>query len=169
MFKKKQFGVGGAIVFFLLVASVGFAEGKNETRFGIGLQATVPTIGISGMIDVTENVSVQGTLGVFGGLKIYGGRGIFRRYEDPYRNAYGYVAISAICYSESSDFGKLIKAATAIGVGIGAGKECNWQTWSTKLPPIWWNYEVGLGYWSKNEHTDGFLYPIAGVGAQYRF
>jgi len=69
----------------LLASGVVFAQGetktessvasvqKEGTKFGIGFQASFPGYGISGIVDVTDKVSIQGILDFIGDLNRYRG------------------------------------------------------------------------------------------------
>lgn len=125
---------------FLLVG-VASAQEQKETKFGVGLQ----NWGISGMMDVSDKVSVQGILEAFGYLKAYTGRGIYRFKRESVWNAYGYGMVGMWSYSYDADWDRAKGTETAMCFGAGGGIEYNWQAFAPNLPPIWWNLEAGIG------------------------
>ena len=170
MFKK--FSLEGVVIsILLLVSSVAFAQEEKETKFGIGFQSSFPAYGISGMLDVGPNISVQGILGAFGDLKTFAGRGIYRFRKEPYWNTYGYGMIGVWSYPwykwEGWNF--VEKTETTMGFGAGVGIDYNWQGWSPDLPPIWWNLELGIGMVEFEDADYNFSTIMFGVGVHYRF
>lgn len=183
--KRGMAKVGVILVIFLLLiggtqmvsSQEARAEGiEGETkRFGVGFQSSFPAWGISGMVDVADNLSVQGILGAFGDLKTYAGRGIYRFTRKPYYNAYGYGMIGAWSYTGYEYYwvGWSLRSRktteTVLGFGAGVGIEYDWRAWSPNLPPIWWNLEVGLGMVNFEKVDYDFSTFMLGVGAHYRF
>jgi hypothetical protein len=70
-----------------LFTNITFAQNEakevQQTKYGIELQFTLPALGISGMVDVKENISAQGIFGVFAELKTYVARCIYRFQKKP--------------------------------------------------------------------------------------
>jgi len=178
---KKHLSITEAVSLFLLVSSVALAQGiEDETkRFGVGFQSSYPAWGISGMMDVADNLSVQGILGMVGDLKTYAGRGIYRFRKEPYWNTYGYGMIGAwsypgyeieyeYIYGISYPTMKKI-TETVMGFGAGVGIEYDWRALSPNLPPIWFNLEIGLGNVKFKKIDYDFSAFMAGAGAHYRF
>ncbi len=172
MFKKKLFSLGGVVILlFLLVASVAFTEEEKETKFGIGFQGSFPAWGISGMMDVADNISVQGIVGLMGDLKMYAGKGIYKFRKEPYWNAYGYGTIGRWSYPgykwEEWDLVEITE--TTMGFGVGVGIEYDWRGWDPKLPPIFGNVEIGFGKVEFDEVDYDFSTLMWGGGLHYRF
>lgn len=153
---------------------------EKKTKFGIGFQVSYPAWGISGMLDVTPNVSIQGILGPLGDLKTYAGRGIYKFKKGPYWNAYGYGMLGAWSYQPVADFysGGLLymgtkgETETIVGFGAGAGIEYDWRGLGagfSDLPPIWWSTEIGLGKLDFKKSEQDYSGIWFGVGAHYRF
>ena len=166
---RKQFSLL-VVALLLLLSNIAFAEEKG-TKFGIGLQASFPGYGISGIVDVTDKVSIQGILDFIGDLKMYAGRGIYRFTKKPFWNAYGYGAIGAWSYPyKVLESGKLVKKTeTVLGFGAGVGIEYNWQALARELPPLWWNVEVGLGIVKFEKAVYDVSTITLGLGVHYRF
>jgi len=164
----------------LLVSNIAFAQGEKETKFGIGFQSSFPAWGISGMMDVADNVSVQGILGVVGDLKTYAGRGIYRFRKEPNWNTYGYGMIGAWSYTglemyiSDYSYGIPIYATretteTVMGYGAGVGIEYDWRAWAPDLPSVRWNIEIGLGVVEFEIVDYDFSTFVFGCGGHYRF
>ncbi len=131
---KKHFSLI-VVSLFLLVSSVAFGEGMKEKKFGIGYEVSLnpKTWGISGVMNVTDNVSVQGIVGLcndIGMLNVrYAGKGIYKfsKYEATDRctagGFHGYGMIGAWSYQwEEGNGGNLVeKTETTLGVGAGVG------------------------------------------------
>ncbi len=56
-----------------------------------------------------------------------------------------------------------------MGFGGGLGIEYNWQAWSSKLPPLWWNLEVGVSKVDFDQVDYNFAALTVGAGLQLRF
>jgi hypothetical protein len=138
----------------------------EKTKFGIGLQFTLPAWGISGMVDVAENISAQGIFGVFADLKTYAARGIYRFKKETYWNVYGYGMVGAWSYTnwlfeENTE--------TVMGFGAGTGIEYDWRALASGLPPLFFNLEMGLSSVNFNEVAYNFSSFMVGAGLHYRF
>ena len=155
----------------LLVSNIAFAQGEKETKFGIGFQSSFPAWGISGMMDVADNVSVQGILGAFGDLKTYAGRGIYRFRKEPKWNTYGYGMIGAWSYPwyKWEGWNLVEETETTIGFGAGVGIEYDWRAWMPDLPPVWWNLKIGVGMIEFEEADYDLSTFMVGCGGHYRF
>lgn len=160
--------IATATVSLFFLVGVASAQEQKETKFGVGFQGW----GISGMMDVSDKVSVQGILGMFGDLRTYAGRGIYRFRREPLWNAYGYgmVGMWSGSYSKWDAYrGDYVEETeTAMGFGAGGGIEYNWQAFSPNLPPIWWNLEAGIGSVGFDHYNDFSAFMFGG-GAHYRF
>ncbi|MDP3142832.1 MAG: hypothetical protein Q8N14_02650, partial [Candidatus Omnitrophota bacterium] len=145
----------------------------KKTKFGIGFQGLKPTNhdldpdwGISGILDITPKVSFQGILGLLlGDVKMYAGRGIYKFKKGPYWNAYGYGMLSTWSYPR-------YKTLDWSLFGAGVGIEYDWRGLSadfSNLPPIWLNFEIGLGSGKFKETDYNFSTFVIGIGVHYRF
>lgn len=149
------------------------AKEQTKTKFGIGIQATFPVSGLSGMVDVSDKFALEGLLGVFGILKSYGGRILYRFKKETYWNAYGYGMVGAWSYPGykiSADYLSLEKTReTVLGYGAGAGIEYNWKALNPNLPPLFFNLELGLGSVDFKEINYNVSAFMLGAGVHYRF
>jgi hypothetical protein len=134
----------------------------EPTQFGVGIQSSWPTFGVSGMLDLDERVSVQGVVGLFGTINMFAARGLYRFSIEEMWSVYGYGAAGAVTHRYLRR-----ERETTLGLGAGVGLEYDWRAWSRKLPPIQWNLELGLAYadFDFYDYT-GFSF---GAGVHYRF
>lgn len=147
---------------------------KNyNTKYGIGGQFTTPVFGVSGMMDINENISAQAIIGFLGDLFMIGGKGLYKFNKDEYWNIYGYGLIGPSWYTTDkyNSTARTYEEITEFNImfGGGAGFEYNWKALSESLPDLFWNIELGFGILSFDE-TD---YDISGItfgaGVHYRF
>ncbi len=83
---KKHVRLLTVLSFLLLASTVVLAQEEPRGRIGVGFQASFPAWGFSGMVDLTNKLSIQGIFGLLGDLKTYAGRGIYRFKVEPYWN-----------------------------------------------------------------------------------
>lgn len=148
------------------------AQNVQPTQYGVGFQATFPSYGLSGMMDITPTISAQGILGFFGSLKTYAVRGLYRFKRKDYWNLYGYGMIGAWSYTgRYYDYDRdwIDDTETTVGFGVGAGFEYDWRGWDAELPAIFWDFEIGLGF--ANFNTVGYDFSVLAIGGgvHYRF
>lgn len=167
MIKKVAFL--GLLVTGLLVFGVVHAEGGNE-RFAAGFQSSFPAYGLSGKMVLTDRITAQAILSPFGLFSSYIARGLYKIREEKMYNLYGFGMAGFftydICRGFVSYFGNSCTPDRGFGMGGGAGIEYDWRTWQPDLPPIFWNFEVGLQYTSLFYNYSPFT---IGVGGHYRF
>ncbi len=134
---------------------------RGELPVGIGVQYAAPAFGISGMYDVTDQISVQAVFGFFGGLQMYSGRGLYHFNQQEAYNIYGFGTVGAWRYSTTS----------VLGVGGGAGLEYSWQQLfdSAEIPPLFGNIEIGFVHLSDDFSGYTFSSLTYGGGIHYRF
>lgn len=144
------------------VATTHNAAAAEKTQYGLGFQATLPAYGISGMMDFSDKISGQLVLGPFGALKTYAVRGLYRFQRKNYWNIYGYGMVGAWSYT-------LDKTETAIGAGVGAGIEYDWRGIDPELPPLFWNFEIGIGFAGFDKSFYSYSAIAFGGGVHYRF
>lgn len=171
MFKKHVSLAAVVVLLLIFVSNVSFAQQQEETKYGIGLQFSFPAWGLSGMIDLKEDVSIQGIFGLFGDLTTIAGRGLYRFRQEPYWNIYGYgmLGIWSYPYTELEGWSWEEKTETTLGFGVGVGIEYNWQAWDEELPPIWYNAEFGIGSVNFDKANYNFSTMMLGAGAHYKF
>lgn len=103
----------------LLVASTVSAQetGRvaDEHRYGVGFTATFPSYGLSGMYDVSDQISAQAIIGALGTVSNVSGRVLHRFNQHPKYDVFGFG-------SAGMWFGG---GASVAGVGGGGGVELN--------------------------------------------
>ena len=162
------------ILSFVIFNNV-FAQDRDDLKWGVGFQGTFPGNGISGMMDINEQISVQAILGFWGNLNTYAGRGLYRFKKEDDWEIYGYGMIGAWSYDgvRVRTIGLLLEShshtETVIGFGAGAGIEYDWRALDPDLPPLFWNIELGIGIVDFNKVNYDFNTLIFGVGVHYRF
>ena len=133
------------ILVTMLISNNMFAQESDQTekgKFGIGFQSSFPVWGGSIMLNLNEQTSIQGLLGMFGDLKTYGGRFIYRFNNEQYSSTYGYGLLGAFSYTGlriGEDWSLEETTETVFGFGAGVGIEYNWQALSQNLPALWSN------------------------------
>lgn len=138
----------------------GDAAELEPTTFGVGLQSSWPSFGLSGVMDLDDRIAVQGVLGLFGRVSTFAGRGIYRFAREEMWNVYGYGSVGAVSFRFRRE------TDTSLGLGAGLGLEYDWRAWQRKLPPIRWNLELGFGY-ADLAYYDYTGFTI-GAGIHYR-
>jgi hypothetical protein len=145
-------------------AQTGGSVGAPEpTKFGVGFQGTWPAYGLSGMMDVTEDISAQAIIGFFGSLNTFAARGLYKFQKEDYWNLYGFGMVGVWSYSVGS------LSETVPGFGLGGGISYDWRAFDENLPPIFWNLELGLGFVNFDEVDYSFSTVLFGAGLHYRF
>jgi hypothetical protein len=164
-------------LFLLAVASLGAAPltaqqpataagngPPREGTFGVGLQLTWPTFGLSGMMDVSDEVSIQGVLGTAGyGLAI-SGRGLFRLPHQEHFRPY--------VYGEAGLWSAYREWGAVPNFGAGAGVELDIRQFLPEAPPIYAAFEAGLNmaFYRDRELGSGALVRFQiGPAVHYRF
>lgn len=143
------------------------AQGAQEPdafRFGVGFQSSWPAWGLSGTIDVTEQVTAQAIVGAFGTLTTVGARGIYRFTQEETYNMYGYGTVGMWRYPG-------IIRENVVGFGGGAGIEFDWRrifsNQNGTFPPLFTTIDLGLVV-ANFEHYDFSGFTV-GSGLHYRF
>jgi len=134
---------------------------RYETQYGVGFQGTFPSAGISGMMDVSEEISVQGIIGFASYLTTITGRGLYRFSAEEWWDAYGYGMLGLWSYRGGTD------TESSLAFGIGAGLSYDWRGFAEDLPPVRWNIEIGIG--SVQFEAINYSAIMIGAGAHYRF
>jgi len=133
-------------------------KGKNMS---VGIQTSLPSIGLSVRSDITDKINAQGILGFFGNVNTYLIRGNYKLTQDELYHTYAFASVGMWSYDYSLD------TETALGFGLGGGVEFDWQSLDENLPPIATNIEIAFS------KTDIKHYKISsltlGFGAHYKF
>ena len=137
--------------------------GSPPPRFGLGVQNTFPSNGISGVVRLDNDLSIQGIIDPFGILKTYSGRILYAFNEEKEYELYAYGSVGAWSYSD------VFYTETALGFGGGIGIEWDWRNYRNTLPPVYWNAELGLGFAGFDVVSYNLNTLWIGVGAHYRF
>jgi hypothetical protein len=136
----------------------------REGRFGVGLQLTWPTFGLSGMMDVSDEVSIQGVLGTAGyGLAI-AGRGLFRLPHQEHFRPYA--------YGEAGLWSAYREWGAVPNFGFGGGIELDIRQFAPEAPPVYASFEAGLNmaFYRDRELGSGSLVRFQiGPAVHYRF
>lgn len=168
--------VVSAILSIFLVPGVLLAQEQQNTtdteiehfRYGVGFQGTFPASGISGMMSITDQISIQAIAGIFGSVRTLSGRGLYKFQEDQYWDLYGYGMIGAWSYRGwTSSLNR--STETVLGLGAGAGFQYDWRAFVPDFPPIAWNLELGLIYADFNDINYSLSAIMIGAGVHYRF
>lgn len=138
-------------------------------RYGAGFQGSFPASGLSGMMNITDDVAVQAILGVFGNLRTLAGRGLYKFQKEDFWDLYGYGMIGAWSYQGFAIADNNRQRETVLGLGAGAGFQYDWRAFYPEFPPILWNIELGIGFVDFKEVNYNFSTIIFGAGLHYRF
>jgi hypothetical protein len=161
-----------AILFipYLLHAQAGQEEVHEVQTFkyGVGFQGTFPASGLSGMMNITDDIAIQAIAGFFGTLRTFSGRGLYKFQQEDYWDLYGYGMLGAWSY-RGWTVGNSRTTETVLGFGAGAGIQYDWRAFNPDLPPIAWNLELGIGIVDFNEVNYSFSTFMIGAGVHYRF
>jgi len=153
-------------VSLLLSVTSSFGESiPGKSKYSLGFQSSTETSGISGKMDYTDKIALQGSIGVFGNLTNYSGKGIYKFKSADYWDLYGFGQVGMWVWDGGTYYET--QTQTSFGIGGGAGIEWDWRALSKDLPPISWNCEIGFSTAS----FDFYDYsPIDfGIGGHYRF
>ncbi len=151
------------------LASPGVAsaqDGESNSPFGIGFQSSWPSYGISGLYDMSEQITLQAIIGALGTVTNFGGRALYRfQMEDKY-DLFGFGAVGALRYSVPGF------SESAIGFGGGAGVELDWQRILTpednSFPPLF--STIDIGFMANTFDTYGSYSALSmGGSIHYRF
>lgn len=137
---------------------------EREGNFGVGLQLTSPTYGLSAMADLSDRFSVQGVLGTGGYGAALTGRGLYRLQPQELFVPYGYGEIGTWTGTYSG-------INNAFIWGLGGGLETDPRRLLEGLedfPPIYAALEVGLNFisWGSGYNWTRFQ---GGLALHYRF
>lgn len=137
-------------------------DNPENFRYGVGFQSTFPAWGLSGTMQITDEISGQLILGPFGILNTFAGRGLYSFQEEQYWNLYGYGMLGVWTYNYIGS-----RRESSLGIGAGAGIQYDWRAWNDELPPLFWNLELGLGFVNLDHYN--FNSVMLGTGVHYRF
>ena len=139
--------------------------GLDEIKFeniAFGYQFNVDSHGLSARMDLSEKLSAQAILGVFGEVSNYTVRGRYHLATDQKWDAYAYVSAGLYTWEDDDFAGENVPA-----VGAGIGMEYDWQNLDSGFPPITWSFELDVNT-ADFDNYDYSNFSI-GIGAHYRF
>jgi len=147
----------------LLSATNSYAESMSgKSKYSLGFQTGFETCGISGKMDLSDKMAVQGIIGFFGTMTNFSGRGLYKFKSEEYWDLYGYGQAGIWMWD-----GGYVGSETAFGIGGGAGIEWDWRAINKDLPPVYWSIELGLTAVSMDYYDFAML--GLGFGGHYRF
>jgi len=144
------------VVLALLSSTIDAKEGD----FYAGLES----YGLSGKYDVTDKITAQGIVGVWGynSLTVMTGRGLYKFKEKEHYDFYGYGAISSWSWDNA------YYDETVIGFGAGVGAEYDIRGIDPEFIPLYLSADIGLQM-ANFDHYNGFSGLGLGFGLHYKF
>ena len=145
----------------VVVALLSTVASADKGDFYAGLE----NHGISAKYDVTDKVTAQAIIGVWGynNLTSFTGRGLYKFKEKEHFNFYGYGAITSWTWNDNY-YGD----ETVIGFGAGAGAEYDIRGIDPEFIPLYINLDLGLQV-ASFDHYGGFSGLGLGLGVHYKF
>lgn len=64
-------------------------------KYGVGFQGTFPASGLSGMMNITDEIAIQAIAGFFGTLRTFSGRGLYKFQQEDFWDLCGYGILGA--------------------------------------------------------------------------
>lgn len=141
----KKYGLLVFVLLALFLLHSGVAAGSKignypSGKFGIGFQRiTWNCWGLSGMIEITPDIAVEGLIGLIGDRKAYGFRALYRAIKIKDINIYGYGLIGT---EKVGEWGK--KDEMGLLIGGGAGIEYNLERIIADTFSIGFHVEIGV-------------------------
>lgn len=141
-------------------------------RYGVGFASTWPAYGLSGTYQLNEAMTAEAILGAFGAISNFGGRLWYRFNLNPKYDLYGFggAGLLRYGYTEFVSLGQTRNATeNVLGLSAGVGLETGLQGLfgDRNLPPLFFNWEIGLSYADFNHYNFSSL--MYGGGVRYRF
>jgi hypothetical protein len=138
---------------------------ESDSPFGVGFQSSWPSYGLSGVYDMTDQVTLQAVVGLLGTVSNLAGRGLFRFQQNEGYDVFGFGTVGLWRYSAG------IVDESVIGVGGGGGVELDWgallKDEDDSIPPIFTTIEIGLVLANFDRYNFSAL--SIGGGIHYRF
>ena len=135
----------------------------DGTRFGVGFGGSIIAWGLSGTMDMTSKITLQGTLGALGTFTAFGGSVWYRFNQNDAYDLFAFGGASHIGFSLGGS------TQSTQGFGGGAGIEWDWGDLfnSEDFPPIFSNGTIG--FYTYGQDFAGLSAFWVGGGAHYRF
>lgn len=148
--------------------------GVQGGKYGIGFGSSWPSYGLSGTLQISETLTAEAMVGFLGALRNFGAKGWYRFNRNDNYDLYGYATVNLFQYSydriaPTPPFERIDDTENVLGLGAGAGIEAGIQTLfkDADLPPIFLNWEIGIGYADFDFYD--FSAFVFGGGIHYRF
>jgi hypothetical protein len=165
--RKAAVLLGSAVALVALAAPIqaqvpeSTVEAPERPRIGVGIQSSYPAWGLSGIYDLSDNVSAQAIAGMAFNWTTVSGRALVRFNRRPFIDPYGYGMVGFWRWTGSAAH------QTQPTFGAGAGVDVDLRILLPELPPIFANFEVGIGRATIGNFGGMFL--AFGSGLHYRF
>lgn len=141
------------------------AQVDRNSRFAVGFQSSFPAYGLSGILNLREELAVQGVIGAFGTISTFSGRGIYRFQRERTYNMYGFGTAGMWRWSVPG------VSESSLGVGGGGGLELDWHSilssGESAFPPL--VSSIDIGFTLANFDNYNFNALTVGAGLHYRF
>ncbi len=133
----------------------------KSKNMSVGIQTSLPSIGLSVRSDISDKINLQGVLGFFGNVNTYLIRGNYKLTQDEIYHTYGFASVGMWTYDYSID------TETALGFGLGGGVEFDMQSIDENLPPVTGNIEIAFSQTGIEHYNISAL--TLGFGVHYKF
>jgi len=138
---------------------------ESDNKFGIGIQSSWPSYGLSGIYDMSDRITLQAVVGALGTVTNLSGRMNYRFDIREKYNFYGYGTAGLWSYDYTID------RENVVGFGGGAGIELDWRKIispeDNSFPPLYSSFD--LGFVLANFDYYNFSGFVMGGGLHYRF
>ena len=143
--------------------------GLQGGKYGVGFAASFPAFGVSGTYQISETLTAEAILGIFGVISNYSLRGWYRFNRNQKYDIYGYGGLSILQYRYRTFTNNRRNTESVPGVGVGAGIEYGIQELFNDhdLPPLFFNLEFGLVLANFEHYSLSSM--VFGSGIRYRF
>jgi hypothetical protein len=141
------------------------AQDAESGRFGVGLQSSWPSYGLSGIYDMSDQITLQAVVGALGTVTNLGARALYRFNQQEKYNLYGFGTAGLWRYDYTID------TESVVGFGGGAGIELDWREIISpedgSFPPLYSSFDLGFVLADFDHYNfSGFSF---GGGLHYRF
>ena len=154
--RKKMKFISMVIAVVLLTSASSAKEGD--------IYAGLQWYGLSGKYDVTDKMTAQAIVGLWGysGLTSVTGRILYKFKEKRDYNLYGYGSVSSWSWSDT------FYDETVFGFGAGAGGEYDIRGIDRNFIPLFISLDLGIQV-ASFDHYGGFAGLGLGLGVHYKF
>lgn len=165
-FKSGSFTVVAILGIIAVTAPGRLAAQEAESgSFGIGLQSSWPSYGLSGVYDMSDRITLQAVVGALGTVTNLSGRALYRFDQREKYDLYGFGTAGLWRYDYTID------TESVVGFGGGAGIELDWRSIispdDNSFPPLYSSFDLGFVLADFDFYDFSGLY--FGGGLHYRF